>query len=91
MAKIKWNRIAEKNLIRKHGHEVVEREYTQKVRKANSLSSQIDLKDHEEHDWQPIISPPGSTHAGKIVCNTCNGKWVTWLSKDHVKAILKTN
>lgn len=89
MASIKWHRIAEKNLIRKHGQEVVEREYTQKVRKTNSLSLNIDLKEHETHDWQPSISPPGSTHAGKITCNTCNGKWVTWLSKDHVKAILK--
>lgn len=89
MAKINWHRAAQKDLIRKYGHEVVEREYTQKVRKSNSLSIKINLGIHESHDWEPIISPPGSTHAGKIVCNTCKGKWVTWLSKDHVKAITK--
>lgn len=89
MAKIKWHRIAEKNLIRKHGHEVVEREYTQQVKKTNNLTLDIPLNKHEKHDWQPIISPPDATHAGKIICNTCNGKWVTWLSKEHVKAILK--
>ena len=89
MAKIKWNRIAEKNLIRRHGHEVVEREYTQKTRKINNLSTNINLGIHEKHDWQPIISPPDATHAGKIICNSCNGKWVIWLSKEHVRIISK--
>ena len=83
------HRIAEKDLIRKHGHEVVEREYSNKTRKTNNLTLNIDLGIHENHTWEPIISPPNSTHAGKIICNTCNGKWVTWLSKDHVKTLLK--
>ena len=81
MAKIKWHRIAEKDLIRKHGADVVKTEYQQKVRFSNSKSSkEINLGTHESHDWQPLKGPFGP-HEGKVICNTCGGKWVAWLPK----------
>ena len=40
----------------------------------------INLGIHENHDWQPIKGPFGP-HAGKIICKTCNDKWVSWLPK----------
>jgi hypothetical protein len=43
-------------------------------------STQINLGIHENHDWQPIKGPFGP-HSGKIICNTCSGKWITWLPK----------
>ena len=83
MAQINWHKLAQNDLVRKHGHEVVEREYTQKVRKSKSPSTNINLKQHEKHDWQPIKGPFGP-HAGKIICNTCGGKLVTWLPKGSI-------
>jgi hypothetical protein len=52
------------------------------VKKLTNLTH-IDLKQHEMHDWQPIKGPFGN-HAGKIICNTCGGKWVTWLPKGAI-------
>ena len=46
-------------------------------------SNHIDLKEHETHDWEPLKGPFGP-HAGKIVCNTCKGKWVAWLAKGTI-------
>jgi len=45
--------------------------------------SHIDLGIHEIHEWQPLRGPFGP-HAGKIICNTCNGKWVAWLAKGSI-------
>lgn len=52
-------------------------------KKSYSSQTQINLKQHEMHDWQPIKGPFGN-HAGKIICNTCGGKWVTWLPKGAI-------
>jgi hypothetical protein len=38
---------------------------------------------HKDHNWQ-IINKPTGPHAGKIVCNTCNEKFVAWLPKDYI-------
>lgn len=40
---------------------------------------------HESHDWQ-IINKSTGPHAGKVVCNTCNGKFVTWLPKGYISS-----
>lgn len=46
-------------------------------------SSNINLGKHETHDWQPMKGPFGP-HAGKIICKTCNDKWVAWLAKGTI-------
>ena len=53
------------------------------TKKTLSQHTKINLRQHEQHDWQPIKGPFGN-HAGKIVCNTCGGKWVTWLPKGSI-------
>lgn len=84
MAKIQWNKIAEKDLIRKNGYEIVEKQYIrQTVKKEPELN--INLGKHENHNWRIILEPTGP-HAGKIHCDTCD-KHVTWLSKEHVRLI----
>lgn len=52
-------------------------------KKVYSSQTQINLGKHENHSWQPIKGPFGP-HAGKIVCNTCGGKWVAWLPKGSI-------
>lgn len=48
-----------------------------------SKNTQINLGKHEKHDWQPVKGPFGP-HEGKIICNTCGGKWVAWLPKGSI-------
>jgi hypothetical protein len=48
----------------------------------------INLGKHEHHDWQPILGDFGP-HKGKIICNTCKGKWVTWLPRVLVEYLHK--
>lgn len=38
---------------------------------------------HKEHDWE-IINKPTGPHAGKIICNTCGGKFVNWIPKGYI-------
>ena len=35
---------------------------------------------HRDHELEPVLIPTGP-HAGKVVCVTCNSKFVTWLPK----------
>jgi hypothetical protein len=87
MAKIKWHKIAEKDLIRQHGYEAVDRQYFRQTSQPKSrFEETISLGIHENHNWQPVLDAKGP-HAGKIICNTCNGKFVTWLSKEHTRLI----
>ena len=51
--------------------------------KQMARNTKINLGKHENHDWQPLKGPFGP-HAGKIVCNTCSGKWVAWLPKGSI-------
>lgn len=46
----------------------------------NPKNININLGIHENHNWQPIRGTFGP-HAGKVICNTCGGKFVTWLPK----------
>jgi len=88
MATIKRHILAQKDLMRKHGTETVNREYIGKTatRQKQSLKKEINLGNHEDHKWQPVLGSFGP-HQGKVICNTCNGKFVTWLSKQHVRLI----
>ena len=70
--------------MRRHGAEVVKSEYTEKVQPR--LNDKINLGSHENHNWEPVLGTFGP-HEGKIICKTCGGKFVTWLSKQHVRLI----
>ena len=90
MAKLNWHRIAEKDLIRRHGSEVVEHQrldgWNRRSRKPLYCET-IDLGIHEKHDWQPIIGSFGP-HKGKIICKTCD-KFVTWIKEEYVRLICR--
>lgn len=45
--------------------------------------TEINLGKHENHEWDVVLDVPGP-HAGKIICKTCGGKWVTWLPKGAI-------
>ncbi len=45
--------------------------------------TEINLGIHEDHDWSVVKDVP-SPHSGKIICNTCKGKWITWLPKGAI-------
>jgi hypothetical protein len=84
MAKIKWHILAQNDLMRKHGAEIVQSQYTKNVQ--SRLKDKVDLGSHENHDWEPTLGNFGP-HKGKIICKTCGDKFVTWLSKQHVRLI----
>lgn len=88
MARIKRHILAQNDLMRKHGIEIVQREYIKKTapRQNDLLKQEINLGKHENHNWQPVLGNFGP-HQGKVICNTCNGKFVTWLSKQHIRLI----
>lgn len=44
---------------------------------------ELKLKEHKLHNWI-IIDKPSGPHVGKIVCNTCGGKFVSWIPKDYL-------
>ena len=37
---------------------------------------------HKDHQVQ-IIAKPQGIHAAKLVCLTCNGKFIQWLPKNY--------
>lgn len=47
--------------------------------KQNQINN-LKLGTHEKHELDVILQASGP-HAGKIICKTCNGKFVTWLPK----------
>jgi len=54
--------------------------------KKKELNKQIDLGKHSAHELD-IITLNSGPHYGKLVCKTCNGKHITWLSKKLVDII----
>lgn len=51
--------------------------------KSKKQPNHINLGIHESHDWQPLKGPFGP-HSGKIICKSCNDKWVAWLPKGSI-------
>lgn len=45
------------------------------------LKNNLNLGTHENHDWQPVKLQSGP-HYGKLICKTCNNKFIQWLPKD---------
>lgn len=56
--------------------------WSQKLKaKQNRLNKEINLGIHENHQLQPIKIESGP-HSGKLICITCNNKFIRWLPKD---------
>ena len=47
----------------------------------NKLKQNLGI--HKTHDWE-IVNTPTGPHAGKVICNTCKGKFVSWLPKGYI-------
>ncbi len=45
------------------------------------LLKEIDLGIHKSHQWTAIKCENGP-HTGKLICITCNNKFIRWLPKD---------
>ena len=45
------------------------------------LLKEIDLGTHKSHQWTAMKYKSGP-HAGKLICITCNNKFIRWLPKD---------
>jgi hypothetical protein len=82
MAKLKWGREPVRSSLNseywldpKTGFD--EKWHNQRAKMQQSLGI------HKDHNWQ-IINKPTGPHAGKIICNTCNNKFVVWLPKGYI-------
>jgi hypothetical protein len=54
---------------------------TRRKGKNNRLLKEIDLGIHKSHQWAAIKCESGP-HSGKLICITCNNKFIRWLPKD---------
>lgn len=82
MTKLDWNRKPQSSIMNSEFYTNPKAGFDQAWHNQRSkLQQQLGV--HKSHDWQ-IINKPTGPHAGKVVCNTCNGKFVTWLPKDYI-------
>jgi hypothetical protein len=89
MTKLKWNREPVNSVLNseywtdpvngfdKGWHD---RQKAKNERKQRLLNQNIDLGLHEDHDLS-IEKLDSGPHAGKLVCVSCNNKFIRWLSK----------
>lgn len=52
-----------------------------------SANPQLVHKDHEVK----IIEKPQGSHAAKLVCASCNGKFIQWLPKNYRNILNEKN
>lgn len=81
--KINWGYRKKLDKIDHYQEEIELRERFYKTKKKLHPSTEINLGIHENHDWSVVTDVP-SPHSGKIICNTCKGKWITWLPKGAI-------
>jgi hypothetical protein len=55
--------------------------HEQNRHKQNQLKKEIDLGIHKDHEWTPVKMETGP-HSGKLICITCNNKFIRWLPKE---------
>lgn len=79
MAKMNWAKNAANRKV-DHYQDAIDRSLS----KSKKPRKEINLGIHKDHDCQIVIMQTGP-HAAKVICNDCNGKFVTWLSKDTIQ------
>ena len=80
MTKIDWSRHRLVSKLDRNYYNNPKSGFDSKWHKKRDPNRQINLGIHENHNWQPIRLSIGP-HAGKVICNDCGGKFVTWLPK----------
>ena len=90
MTKLKWDREPVRSVLdseywqdpKKGFDKGWHHNWAKKLEAKNSRSKkEIDLGIHKDHQWQPVKCESGP-HAGKLICITCNNKFIRWLPKD---------
>lgn len=83
--KINWDKRRQLDKIDHYFEEIELRNKITENYYKNKMHSKtkINLGIHENHDWEIVRDVP-APHSGKIICNTCGGKWVTWLPKGTI-------
>jgi hypothetical protein len=84
MAKINWNRQPRNNILNSEYYTDPKKGFDQKWYVLNE-NIKKNLGIHIHHNWL-IISKPTGPHTGRIVCNTCNGKFISWLPKGYISS-----
>lgn len=79
MAKMNWTKNTANRKIDHYQDEIDRR-----LLSLEKSQEKINLGIHKDHDCQTIIMETGP-HAAKVICVDCDGKFVTWLSKDIIK------
>jgi hypothetical protein len=89
MTKINWNREPTSSVMNseywtnpktgfdKGWHDRLKQKQEKKQR---LLNQKIDLGIHEDHDLD-IVKLNSGPHVGKLICITCNDKFIRWLPK----------
>ena len=89
MTKLKWDREPVRSSLNseywtnpKEGFDKGwhDRQAQKNERKQRLLNKEIQLGVHEDHDLN-IIKMESGPHASKLVCITCNNKFIRWLPK----------
>ena len=92
MTKLKWNREPIKSSLDseywskpKTGFDKGwHHNWAQKLQsKQNTLDKEINLGIHSTHDLD-IVKLNSDPHHGKLICVSCNNKFIRWLSKDFL-------
>lgn len=83
MAKINWQRNPTTSVINSSYYSNPKTGFDKAFwDKKTARDRKIDLivKEHKQHNWQTIYGTFGP-HKGKIVCETCNNKFLGWAPK----------
>ena len=83
MTKLKWDRKPVASVLNTDYFTNPKQGFDKKWHKKHNLSREIHLGIHQNHEWKPVKLDSGP-HAGKIICITCNEKWVAWLPKGSI-------
>ena len=84
MSKINWNRIKQTSVLNTEFYtnpkKGFDKDWHEKRRALDNLLNEMDLGVHKTHEIKPIKDESGP-HIGKLVCVTCNNKFIRWLPK----------
>ena len=83
MAKIDWSRHKLVSKLDRDYFNDPKKGFDSKWHEKRNSKRQIKLGIHEKHNWQ-VVKLQSGPHTGKIICNDCGGKFVTWLPKGNI-------
>lgn len=82
MTKLKWDRKPVTSVLDSDYYRNPKQGFDQKWHNQRAKLREH-LGAHKDHQWE-IVNKPSGPHAGKVICNSCGGKFVTWLPKGYI-------